>query len=133
MEASGSVFLIAFAMSDAELKARGLEREEIEKQASAFEELNQKVQNGTLDLDEYAQKIGELSGREHLVQSFWNIMDAIGKVVAPVKEAFSEIFPPADGERIYSFAERLDLMTQKLIITDQTAEMSAAFKKGEIP
>lgn len=57
-------------------------------------------------------------------------MDAIGKVVAPVKEAFSEIFPPADGERIYSFAERLDLMTQKLIITDQTAEKIKKTFKG---
>jgi hypothetical protein len=117
-------------LSDAELKARGLEREEIEKQASAFEELNQKVQNGTLDLEGYSKQIRELSGREHLMQSFWNIMDAIGKVVAPVKEAFSEIFPPADGERIYSFAERLDLMTQKLIITDQTAEKIKKTFKG---
>lgn len=57
-------------------------------------------------------------------------MDAIGKVVAPVKEAFSEIFPPADGEHIYSFAERLDLMTQKLIITDQTAEKIKKTFKG---
>lgn len=109
-------------LSDKEMAAKGYNRETIQRDAEAFAKLNAEIQNGTLDLDEYAQKIGELSGREHLMQSFWNIMDAIGKVVAPVKEAFSEIFPPADGERIYSFAERLDLMTQKLIITDQTAE-----------
>ena len=109
-------------LSDKEMAAKHYDRETIQRDAEAFAKLNAEIQNGTLDLDEYAQKIGELSGREHLVQSFWNIMDAIGKVVAPVKEAFSEIFPPADGERIYSFAERLDLMTQKLIITDQTAE-----------
>lgn len=109
-------------LSDKEMAAKGYDRETIQRDAEAFAKLNAEIQNGTLDLDEYAKKIGELSGREHLVQSFWNIMDAIGKVVAPVKEAFSEIFPPADGERIYSFAERLDLMTQKLIITDQTAE-----------
>lgn len=109
-------------LSDKEMAAKGYNRETIQRDAEAFAKLNAEIQNGTLDLDEYAQKIGELSGREHLMQSFWNIMDAIGKVVAPVKEAFSEIFPLADGERIYSFAERLDLMTQKLIITDQTAE-----------
>lgn len=109
-------------LSDKEMAAKHYDRETIQRDAEAFAKLNAEIQNGTLDLDEYAQKIGELSGREHLVQSFWNIMDAIGKVMAPVKEAFSEIFPPADGERIYSFAERLDLMTQKLIITDQTAE-----------
>ena len=117
-------------LSDKEMAAKGYDRETIQRDAEAFAKLNAEIQNGTLDLDEYAQKIGELSGREHLVQSFWNIMDAIGKVVTPVKEAFSEIFPPADGERIYSFAERLDLMTQKLIITDQTAEKIKKTFKG---
>ena len=117
-------------LSDKEMAAKGYDRETIQRDAEAFAKLNAEIQNGTLDLDEYAQKIGELSGREHLMQSFWNIMDAIGKVVAPVKEAFSEIFPPADGERIYSFAERLDLMTQKLIITDQTAEKIKNTFKG---
>lgn len=117
-------------LSDKEMAAKGYDRETIQRDAEAFAKLNAEIQNGTLDLDEYAQKIGELSGREHLVQSFWNIMDAIGKVVAPVKEAFSEIFPPADGERIYSFAERIDLMTQKLIITNQTAEKIKMTFKG---
>lgn len=117
-------------LSDKEMAAKHYDRETIQRDAEAFAKLNAEIQNGTLDLEEYAQKIGELSGREHLVQSFWNIMDAIGKVVAPVKEAFSEIFPPADGERIYSFAERLDLMTQKLIITDQTAEKIKKTFKG---
>jgi hypothetical protein len=117
-------------LSDKEMAAKHYDRETIQRDAEAFAKLNAEIQNGTLDLDEYAKKIGELSGREHLMQSFWNIMDAIGKVVAPVKEAFSEIFPPADGERIYSFAERLDLMTQKLIITDQTAEKIKKTFKG---
>ena len=117
-------------LSDKEMAAKHYDRETIQRDAEAFAKLNAEIQNGTLDLDEYAKKIGELSGREHLVQSFWNIMDAIGKVVAPVKEAFSEIFPPADGERIYSFAERLDLMTQKLIITDHTAEKIKKTFKG---
>ena len=117
-------------LSDKEMAAKHYDREAIQRDAEAFAKLNAEIQNGTLDLDEYAKKIGELSGREHLVQSFWNITDAIGKAVAPVKEAFSEIFPPADGERIYSFAERLDLMTQKLIITDQTAEKIKKTFKG---
>ena len=117
-------------LSDKDMATKGYNRETIQRDAEAFAQLNAEIQNGTLDLDEYAQKIGELSGREHLMQSFWNIMDAIGKVVAPIKEAFSEIFPPADGERIYSIAERLDLMTQKLIITDQTAEKIKKTFKG---
>lgn len=109
-------------LSDAELKARGLEREEIEKQAGAFEELNQKVQNGTLDLEAYSKQIRELSGREHLMQSLWNLMDAVSAIVKPIHEAFQDIFPPKTGEEIKSFAQWLDSITKKLIISDDTSK-----------
>lgn len=117
-------------LSDAELKARGLEREEIEKQASAFEELNQKVQNGTLDLEGYSKQIRELSGREHLMQSLWNLMDAVSAIVKPIHEAFQDIFPPKTGEEIKSFAQWLDSITKKLIISDDTAKKIKATAEG---
>ena len=89
-------------LSDKEMAAKHYDRETIQRDAEAFAKLNAEIQNGTLDLDEYAQKIGELSGREHLVQSFWNIMDAIGKVVAPVKlggirTALTKLLSPVDA------------------------------------
>lgn len=117
-------------LSDAELKARGLEREEIEKQASAFEELNQKVQNGTLDLEGYSKQIRELSGREHLVQSLWNLMDAVSAIVKPIHEAFQDIFPPKTGEEIKSFAQWLDSITKKLIISNDTAKKIKTTAEG---
>ena len=117
-------------LSDAELKARGLEREEIEKQASAFEELNQKVQNGTLDLGGYSKQIRELSGREHLMQSLWNLMDAVSAIVKPIHEAFQDIFPPKTGEEIKSFAQWLDSITKKLIISDDTAKKIKTTAEG---
>ncbi len=117
-------------LSDAELKARGLEREEIEKQASAFEELNQKVQNGTLDLEAYSKQIRELSGREHLMQSLWNLMDAVSAIVKPIHEAFQDIFPPKTGEEIKSFAQWLDSITKKLIISDDTAKKIKTTAEG---
>lgn len=117
-------------LSDAELKARGLEREEIEKQASAFEELNQKVQNGTLDLEGYSKQIRKLSGREHLMQSLWNLMDAVSAIVKPIHEAFQDIFPPKTGEEIKSFAQWLDSITKKLIISDDTAKKIKTTAEG---
>lgn len=117
-------------LSDAELKARGLEREEIEKQASAFEELNQKVQNGTLDLEGYSKQIRELSGREHLMQSLWNLMDAATAIAKPIREAFQEIFPSKTGEEIKSFAQWLDNITKKLIISDDTAKKIKTTAEG---
>ena len=117
-------------LSDAELEKRGTNREEIEKNAQAFEELNKKVQNGTLDLEDYSKQIRELSGREHLTQSLWNLMDAVSAIVKPIHEAFEDIFPPKTGEEIKSFAQWLDVMTKKLVISDETAQKIKTIAEG---
>lgn len=93
----------------------------IQKDYEAFLKLNDAVADGSLDLAQYAKGLMEVSGREHLFNSLWNIMDAIGKVTGSVHEAFTEIFPPTSGEQIHSIAEGLDVMTKKLIITDESA------------
>lgn len=117
-------------LSDAELEKRGTNREEVEKNAQAFEELNKKVQNGTLDLEGYSKQIRELSGREHLMQSLWNLMDAVSALVKPIHEAFQDIFPPKTGEEIKSFAQWLDSITKKLIISDDTAKKIKTTAEG---
>lgn len=117
-------------LSDAELEKRGTNREEVEKNAQAFEELNKKVQNGTLDLEAYSKQIRELSGREHLMQSLWNLMDAVSAIAKPIHEAFQDIFPPKTGEEIKSFAQWLDSITKKLIISDDTAKKIKTTAEG---
>lgn len=93
----------------------------IQKDYEAFLKLNDAVADGSLDLAQYAKGLTEVSGREHLFNSLWNIMDAIGKVTGSIHEAFTEIFPPTSGEQMHSIAEGLDVMTKKLIITDESA------------
>lgn len=93
----------------------------LQKDYEAFLKLNDAVADGSLDLEQYAEGLTEVSGREHLFNSLWNIMDAIGKVTGSIHEAFTEIFPPTSGEQIHSIAEGLDVMTKKLIITDESA------------
>lgn len=102
----------------------------IQKDYEAFLKLNDAVADGSLDLAQYAKGLTEVSGREHLFNSVWNIWDAIGKVAGSIHDAFTEIFPPTSGEQIHSIAEGLDAMTKKLIITDETAENLKKTFKG---
>lgn len=102
----------------------------IQKDYEAFLKLNDAVADGSLDLAQYAKGLTEVSGREHLFNSVWNIWDAIGKVAGSIHDAFTEIFPPTSGEQIRSLAEGLDVMTKKLIITDETAENLKKTFKG---
>ena len=108
-------------LSNKELAARGTSRESLKKDAEAFAKLNEKVQNGTLNLEEYSKKIRETSGREHLIQGLWNLMDALNAIVKPIHEAFQDILPPKTGEEIKNFAQWIDVTTKKLIISDSTA------------
>ena len=102
----------------------------IQKDYEAFLKLNDAVSDGSLNLAQYAKGLTEVSGREHLFNSVWNIWDAIGKVAGSIHDAFTEIFPPTSGEQIRSLAEGLDVMTKKLIITDETAENLKKTFKG---
>ena len=118
------------SMSDEELNALGYDRNAVEKQIQAFDKLGQKIEEGTIDLDEFAKKMGQISGRGHLIQSLENVWTAITKITGAVKGAFDEIFPPSSGEQIYTFAQRLDDLTKKLIISDETAEKIKMVFKG---
>lgn len=109
------------AMSDEELDARNLDKEAIERDYEALSRLNEEFRTGEANLTDYAAGMSELSGREHLMQSLWNIMDALSALVQPIHDAFQEIFPPTSGKQIKSFAEGLDYATSKLIIGEETA------------
>lgn len=64
----------------------------------------------------------ELGGRDDLIDSFWNLWDAISSIVAPIKEAFRDIFPPITAKNLYNFTKNLKDLTSKLKIGDETAE-----------
>lgn len=109
------------AMSDKELDALDMNREKLERDHEALSRLNEEFRTGKANLADYAAGMSELSGREHLMQSLWNIMDALSALVQPIHDAFQEIFPPTSGKQIKSFAEGLDYATSKLIIGEETA------------
>lgn len=110
------------ALSDAELDKRNLDREAMQQDYDALCKVNDEIRNGNLNLDQYAKAMSQVSGRQHLMQSLWNVWDAIAKVMSSVKGAFDEIFPPKSGDHIYTLAERMDELTKKLIISDETAK-----------
>lgn len=110
------------ALSDDALKAKKLDPAQVRSLAKSFEEVNQKVADGSLDLDIYSKKIGELSGREHLIESIWNVFEALEKVVEPVARAWQKIFSPINADQIYNIAKSIDEFTAKLSISDETAD-----------
>ncbi len=105
-------------LSDEELKALGYTREQV----TALEELELSVQNGTVSLEEFADKMSMASGRENLIDALRNAFEGVVSVVTPVKEAFREIFPPITGEQLYTLTEKIKELTSRFKVSGDTAE-----------
>ena len=64
----------------------------------------------------------DAGGRTDLIDSIWNIWDAVESVAIPIKEAFDNIFPPMTAERLVNITSALESFTSKLKIGDETAD-----------
>ena len=93
-----------------------------EEDVRILNELNEGLQNGSISMEEYAQKMQQLSGRENLIQSLRNTFEGLQSVVTPIKEAFTNIFPPMTGEQLYDLTAKLESFTSKLKLSDKNSE-----------
>ena len=113
-------------LSDEELANLGYTREQID----ALEDLNKKVRDGSIDLEDYADKISRLSGRENIIQGFTNIFKQLGQSIKPIGEAFGEVFDPITGEQLYGITENFKKLTEGLKVTGDTADRIKRIFKG---
>lgn len=117
-------------LSDEQLESMSLSREKVNDILKQFTELEEKVQDGTISIDEFIEKINRPSGRENLIQSFFNVMDSFGKLMGTIKGAFDEVFPPMTAETLYKITESIRDLTSNLIISDDTADKLRRTFKG---
>ena len=114
-------------MSAEEREAAGYTVENVQ----ALEKLDSQLKDGTISMDEFAEKIIKPSGRENLIESLFNSAKAFMTVITPIKEAFREIFPNDDpGKKIYNFIERLRDFTANMGISSDMAEKLKRVFKG---
>ena len=113
-------------MSQEERKAAGYTAEMIEQ----IEALDKGLQNGSVSMEEFTEKILRPSGRENLIQAVWNAAKGLVSVITPIKDAFREIFPPATADQLYSLTETLRSFSERLTISDETADKLQRTFKG---
>jgi len=72
----------------------------------------------------------QLGGRTQLIESFKNVFEALAAVIAPIKEAFREIFPAKTGQDLFRFTSNLLRFTESLKPTPETVELLKRTFKG---
>ena len=113
-------------MSQEERKTAGYTSEMVEQ----IEKLDDGLKNGSVSMDEFTEKILKPSGRENLIQSIWNAAKGLMSVIAPIKEAFRDIFPPMTSEQLYAFTEALRNLTERMKLSETTSENLKRTFKG---
>lgn len=92
-------------LSKEELEAKGY----TEDQRQALLNLVEAVKDGSLNLDEFAKKMGRASGRENMIDAITMAFEKLMPIVNQVGDAFQEVFNSNNdlGQRIYDMTTRI--------------------------
>lgn len=109
------------AMSDEELNKLGLDRDKVNTLANAYDAMAENIQNGSVNLDDLAGKMNQLSGREHFFNGILNVLEGINSVLTPIRDGFGDVFM-TDGSPLYNFLKGFDELTGKLVLSEETGK-----------
>ncbi|RJV98362.1 tape measure protein [Faecalibacterium sp. AM43-5AT] len=109
------------AMSDEELDKLGFDRDKVDALANAYDSMAEQIQNGSVNLDDLAGKMNQLSGREHFFNGILNVLEGINSVLNPIRDGFGDVFM-IDGSPLYNFLKGFDELTGKMALSEETAE-----------
>lgn len=114
------------ALSNEQLKNVGYTEEQIE----ALRALSKQAKSSTGDVAALVRNMTRKSGRELLFDSILNSAKAVQKVFGTLHGAWSEVFPPATSEQLYGVIDALHRFSEKLIVSDETADKLRRTFKG---
>ena len=114
-------------LSESELKSMGYTDE----QAKALKALAKEAEETGTPLNELIDSLNKPSGRELFFSSISNALEGVSKLVQTFRNAWGEIFT---SERmsagIYNFLDGLNHLSEKLIMSDETADKLKRTLKG---
>lgn len=129
IQMSLAVYSDAAKMSDKELAGYNVSRKTLEKTIAAYQEMADAIQNGNVNLEEYADQMSRMSGREHFFSGILNILEGIKNVMTPIRNAFDDVFM-TDGSPLYNLLKGFDNLTGKFKLSEDTAAKVQKVFKG---
>lgn len=115
-EAVGTLTAKTAGLSDEELRNLGYTRDQV----TALEDLNKRIQDGSVNLDDYAKKIGRVSGRENIILALTAAFEKLQTILGTIKDAFNEVFEPLTGEELYNFTVQIKDFVSGLTMSEET-------------
>lgn len=88
---------------------------------AALKHYVQQLKDGTIFVDEIIEKINRLSGREQVFEAISNLFKGIGTIIAPIRDAWNDIFGNMDSEKVYTFTDALRKFTETLKLSEDAS------------
>lgn len=91
-------------------------------QVEALKILREQAEANGMSIEEYISQMTRKSGRELIIESFQNIWKSLSTIFTSIKNAWNDIFPKTASETLYQIINSFHSFTEKLVISDETAE-----------
>lgn len=125
-EAVGTLTAKTSGLSDEELRNLGYTRDQV----TALEDLNKRIQDGSINLDDYAKKMGRVSGRENIILALTTAFEKLQTILGTIKDAFNEVFEPLTGEELYNVTVRIKEFVSGLTLSEEALDNFKMTFKG---
>lgn len=125
-EAVGTLTAKTAGLSDEELRNLGYTRDQV----TALEDLNKRIQDGSINLDDYAKKMGRVSGRENIILALTAAFEKLQTILGTIKDAFNEVFEPLTGEELYNVTVRIKEFVSGLTLGEEALDNFKMTFKG---
>ena len=70
------------------------------------------------------------SGRELMIQSVANALQMVKQQMDIVKGSWDDVFPPVTADQVYKFLQRIEKLSEKLVLSDDNADKLKRTLKG---
>ena len=92
--------------------------------------LNDAINKSSDARNKIVSEWANLGGRTKLIEGLSNVFKGLVSVITPIQKAFREIFPPTTSKQLLAMTEGFRKFTEKLVISDKTADKLKRTFKG---
>ena len=105
-------------LSSAQLESIGLTEEQI----ATLQDLQKQASETGTPINKLIDSMSKPTGRELLIDTFRNALEALNKVIGSVKKAWDNTFNAMTSKDLYNIIEKIHEFSESLIISDESAD-----------
>lgn len=113
-------------LTEEQLKAVGATDE----QTKALQELAKQAEETGTPLNDLLEELNRPTGRDLTIQSAANALQMVKQQMDIVKGSWDDVFPPVTAEQVYKLMQRIEKLSEKLVLSDDNADKLSRTLKG---